>query len=93
MKAEITRLSSKGQLVIPARLRRALGLRSGEELTVEIGSPGERALIVRRRGLAEGEQLVARGYDWLEKKGTNLVEALHESRRRSRAREYRRRHT
>ncbi len=91
-KGETTRLSSKGQVVIPARIRRALGLRPGEELTVEMAPPGARALVLRRRGgRAEVEQLVARGYAWFEKKGIDLVEALHASRRRSRTREHRRR--
>jgi AbrB family looped-hinge helix DNA binding protein len=89
MKAETTRLSSKGQVVIPARLRRALGLRPGEELAVEMAPPGERALVLRRRGAAEVEHLLARGYEWFQEKGTDLVEALHESRHRARTQEHR----
>jgi AbrB family looped-hinge helix DNA binding protein len=84
---ETTRLSSKGQVVIPASIRRALGLRAGEELTVEI-APSHRAVVLRRRGPSEAEQLVARGYEWLEDNRVDLVEAFHESRRRARATEH-----
>jgi len=90
VKSATTRLSSKGQVVIPARLRDALGLRAGEELTVEVILP-EQALVLRRRGSSEVEQLVARGYRWFDEEDVDLVEALHESRRRARARERRRR--
>lgn len=87
-----TRLSSKGQVVIPARMRRALGWRPGEKLSVELGPNGERAVVLRGRSSDDMEALLARGYDWLERsRHHDMVEALHASRRRARARERRRR--
>jgi AbrB family looped-hinge helix DNA binding protein len=91
MTAATTRLSSKGQVVIPAHVRRALGWRPGEKLSVEVRPAGERALVLRGRSSDEVETTLARGYDWLERNGRDLVEAFHESRRRARARERRRR--
>ena len=68
-----TPLGSKGQVVIPARVRRALGWRAREKLSVEV------------------EAALVRGYDRLERSRRDLVEALHESRERARARERRHR--
>jgi len=86
-----TRLSSKGQVVIPAGIRRALGWQPGETLSVEIGPDGQRALVLRGRGTEETEAVLARGYDWLERSRHDPVDALHASRRRARLRERRRR--
>ena len=85
-----TRLSSKGQVVIPARVRHALGWRPGEKLSVEVPA-GERALIIRGQTPNEVEAVLERGYEWLERNKHDLVSSLHESRRRARARERRRR--
>ena len=86
-----TRLSSKGQVVIPVRVRRALGWRPGEELTVEVGPAGARTLVPRGRTAGEVETMLSGGYDWLERSRRDLVEALHQSRRNARIRERRRR--
>jgi len=86
-----THLSSRGQVVIPARVRRALGWRPGEKLSVEVGPAGARALVLRGRSSDEMEAALARGYDWFERSRRDLVEALHATRRRARARERRRR--
>ncbi len=91
MVPETTRLSSKGQVVIPARVRRALRLRPGETLSVEMGPRGERSLVLRGRSRNEIEPLLARGYAWLETSGADPVAALHKSRRTARARERQRR--
>ncbi|HEU5060343.1 MAG TPA: AbrB/MazE/SpoVT family DNA-binding domain-containing protein [Kofleriaceae bacterium] len=40
-RVQTVRLSSKGQVVIPARLRRALGLKTGQPLTIRQTGPGE----------------------------------------------------
>ena len=89
--AVTTRLSSKGQVVIPAAVRRELGWRPGETLSVEVGPAGARALVLRGRSADEIETTLSQGYDWLERGRRDLVEALNESRRRARARERRRR--
>jgi AbrB family looped-hinge helix DNA binding protein len=86
-----TRLSSKGQVVIPARLRRALGWRPGERLTVEVAPGKVRTLVLRGRTADEVEGMLSRGYDWFARSRRDLVAALHESRRRARAQERRRR--
>jgi AbrB family looped-hinge helix DNA binding protein len=89
--AVTTRLSSKGQVVIPVSARRALGWRSGETLAVEVKSGGDRALVLRARTPDDLEPMLAAGYAWLARQRRDLVAALHDSRRRSRARERRRR--
>jgi len=86
-----TRLSSKGQVVIPARVRRALGWRPGQPLSIEMAPDGARALVLRGHGADESEAVLARGYEWLERTGVDLVDALHAARQRARARERRRR--
>lgn len=88
-----TRLSSKGQVVIPAPVRRALGLQPGESLSVEMGPRGDRSFVVRGGGSGEIDALLARGYAWLKRSGADPVAALHRSRRASRAyeRQHRRR--
>lgn len=88
--ATVTRLSSKGQVVIPARVRRALGWRPGEKLSLEVGPAGARAVVLRRQTSDEVEAAISRGYDWLARNRRSLVEALHESRKLARARERRR---
>jgi AbrB family looped-hinge helix DNA binding protein len=40
-RATVVRLSSKGQLVIPASIRRQLGLKTGQALSVRTGSRRE----------------------------------------------------
>jgi AbrB family looped-hinge helix DNA binding protein len=86
-----TRLSSKGQVVIPAAVRDALGLSVGEVLTVELGAPGERTIVLRGAALSEIETRIAQGYVWLEQTGDDPVEAFHEARRQARLREHERR--
>jgi AbrB family looped-hinge helix DNA binding protein len=86
-----TRLSSKGQVVIPAAVRNALGLAAGEVLTVELGPPGERSLVLRGATMADIDARLERGYAWLEQGGDDPVEALHEARRQARRRERARR--
>lgn len=87
MRAGTTRLSSRGQVVIPAWMRQRLRLRVGEPLRVELGPPGERAVVLRGHDRREIEPLLERGYRWLETSGIDLVEALHDARRRARLRE------
>jgi AbrB family looped-hinge helix DNA binding protein len=89
--AATTRVSSKGQVVIPAAVRRQLGLRPGEELQVEIGSEVERTIVLRARPTRqELRRLLERWHRWFEERGVDPVEELHESRRRARIQEWQR---
>ncbi len=92
MASAITRVSSKGQVVIPVWARRQLGIEPGDELQVEIAARnGERTIILRATTTAEIERVLQKGYEWIEHSGENPVEALHESRRGARVQERRRR--
>jgi len=82
MDIETTRISSKGQVVIPARVRRKLKLEPGDELAVEIGPEGD-AILLRRSRPSEIQRRIEQGYRWLERSGVDPVESLHESRRRA----------
>jgi AbrB family looped-hinge helix DNA binding protein len=85
--SDVTRLSSRGQVVIPAAIRRRLRLTTGEALLVETGPPGERVIILRGQSRDEVRDRMTRAYSWFEQTGRDLVEELHESRRRARKRE------
>jgi AbrB family looped-hinge helix DNA binding protein len=87
MARDVTRLSSRGQVVIPAAIRRRLRLTAGEPLLVETGPPGERVVILRGQSRDEVRERVARACSWFERTGRDLVEELHESRRQARKRE------
>lgn len=91
MRPPVTRLSSKGQIVIPAPIRRRLGLSAGDELAVVVGPPGERSIVLRRPSGDEVQHRLEQGYRWLEKHGDDPVEALHAARGAARTREARRR--
>jgi len=91
MAGTATRVSSRGQVVIPIGIRRQLQLSTGDELAVEVSPPPERAIILRPRSRADVERSLRKGYAWLRENGYDPVEALHQSRRRERARERRRR--
>ncbi len=86
MRKDVTRLSSKGQVVIPAWIRREFGLTTGEELQVEPGPAGERSIVLRSSGKQEIERLLEKGYRWIESTGVDLVEDLHAARRKERER-------
>lgn len=86
-----TRVSSRGQVVIPVEIRRQLQLSTGDELSVEVSLAPERAIVLRPRSRAEVERSLKKGYAWLRENGYDPVDALHRSRRRERARERRRR--
>lgn len=67
LSVETTRLSSKGQLVIPKKFRDALNLESGEYLTVELK---DNQLVLRKLSL--GEIIQEAEEDW-EKGNTSLL--------------------
>ena len=88
MGAPTTRLSSKGQVVIPASVRRRLGLIAGELLSIDVAAPPERAVTLRAALTPkQTEALLEKGYAWFEKTNRDLVEELHEARRIARVRE------
>ena len=49
----VTRLSSKGQVVLPKAVREALGLKAGDELLVEVEGNAIRLVPRRKRSLSE----------------------------------------
>jgi bifunctional DNA-binding transcriptional regulator/antitoxin component of YhaV-PrlF toxin-antitoxin module len=77
--------------VIPAEVRRQLQISTGDEMTVEVGPPPERAIVLRLRSEADVDRLLEKGWDWLRAKGYDPVKALHRSRLRERSHERRRR--
>jgi AbrB family looped-hinge helix DNA binding protein len=89
--SDTTRLSSKGQVVIPAWVRRRLNLASGDELRVEIASARERTIVLRGTNRQQVERAIRKAHQWLETSGDDPVAALHEARQKARERERRRR--
>ena len=82
----VVRLSSKGQLVIPASVRRKLGFKTGQALAIRttrreiVLSPAEDD----SRGL---ESMLAQARSWAPGQERDLVAELHDRRRRERVRE------
>lgn len=75
--------------MIPAAIRRRLNLATGDVLQVEERPNGE---IVLRAGSREAAlRQLAKGHDWFLKTGRDLVDELHQARRRERQREQSRR--
>ena len=91
MRTDATRLSSKGQVVIPAWIRRELDLSPGELLQVDLRREGRGEIVLRPGSTTEVEGLLRKGYEWIEAAGVDLVEELHEARRKERLRERRER--
>ena len=85
--ATVVRLSSKGQLVIPAALRRKLGLKTGQALAVRTGAHREIVLSPAEADSQGVEAMLRRARSWGEARRHDLVEELHQRRRRERERE------
>ena len=81
----ITRVSSKGQVVIPAALRRRLDLKTGQPLTVRAGKGDEIILVPLDREVDAVDDMLRRLRAAATAVGRDLVEELHERRRRERA--------
>ncbi len=90
-KDQTVRISSKGQIVIPVSVRRAMGLSLGGELRVRLESPRRLVLTVPEYDDTELRRIFERSREWTRKTGRDLVEELHERRRRERAVEAKRR--
>ena len=84
--AQVVQLSSKGQLVIPASLRRKLGLKTGQALAVRTG-PHREIVLSPVEADAQGlEVMLRRARSWAAGRRRDLVEELHARRRRERER-------
>ena len=70
------KMNSSGRVVIPVKVRRALGLRSGEELIFDIGDD-EFTVTTMRARIARAQKLVRKQI----KQGTSLVDELIAERR------------
>jgi len=86
-RASVVRLSSKGQVVIPASVRRQLRLKAGQTLAVRTGRGRQVVLLPVGDGAPDVEEMLRRARAWVSRTGRDLVEELHERRRRERARE------
>jgi AbrB family looped-hinge helix DNA binding protein len=83
----VVRLSSKGQLVIPAALRRRLGLKTGQALAVREGADREIVITPAETDSQALEKALRRARSWTAGRRRDLVEELHRRRRRERERE------
>ena len=84
MKAEVVRVGANGRIVIPAAVRRALGVDAGDALLLRVVD-GELRLLPRRRAVRMAQALVARHVP----RERSLVEALLKTRREEVARDRR----
>ncbi|MHB8873114.1 MAG: AbrB/MazE/SpoVT family DNA-binding domain-containing protein [Myxococcaceae bacterium] len=85
-------MSSKGQVVIPAYIRRELGLKTGRVLRLTRTSPREIVLSVPEERPVSREaldEMLKRSRAW--KGDEDLVEKLHQMRQKEREEEVRRR--
>ena len=87
MRTGRTRLSSKGQVVLPAWVRQHLLLREGDEMTVEIDPLDAGTIVLRLDRLGDVEQVLEQGAKWLTTSKRDLVGELHAARRKERLRE------
>jgi len=83
----VVRLSSKGQLVIPAPLRRKLGLKTGQVLAVRTGAHREIVFSPAETDSQSLEMMLRQARSWVAAHRRDLVEELHQRRRRERERE------
>lgn len=85
--ATIIRLSSKGQLVIPAALRRKLGLKPGQALAVRSGAGREIVLSPAEADEKGVKAMLRQARSWAPRRRRDLVEELHQRRERERRRD------
>jgi AbrB family looped-hinge helix DNA binding protein len=83
----IVHLSSKGQLVIPSALRKSLGLKAGQALAVRSGARREIVLSPAEADEQGVDTMLRRARSWVPDRRRDLVEELHQRRRRERERE------
>ena len=85
-RANLVTLSSKGQLVIPAALRRRLGLTTGQTLSVRSGNGREIVLLPAADEPVEVDAMLQRARSWCANADRDLVDELHARRRHERDR-------
>ena len=83
----VVHLSSKGQLVIPASLRRKLNLKTGQALRVRSGAHREIVFSPAEADSQSLEVMLRQARSWVAASRRDLVEELHQRRRRERERE------
>jgi len=86
--ARVVRISSKGQIVIPAEVRRRSGLRAGDALVVRPGAGREIVFTPVDDSSRDLDQMLreARAWfsSWMKKTGRDPLDELHARRRRER---------
>lgn len=86
-RVEVVRLSSKGQIVIPARMRRVLGIERGQSLRMRLEGDRQIVLSAADAEPAEVEAGRAKLERWVADTGRDPVGELHARRRRERTRD------
>ena len=89
----LVHLSTKGQVVIPLSLRRRLGLRAGQKLSVRTSPRGEIVLTPTELDDEALADMLARAGRWAAAQGRDFVAELHARRAKERKREARERAT
>jgi AbrB family looped-hinge helix DNA binding protein len=82
IKQRTTKIDRHGRIVIPAEYRRALGMREGDEVTVQLDGGAVR-ILTRSEAIRRAQELVTRRVG----KKRSLVEELAADRRAEAARE------
>jgi AbrB family looped-hinge helix DNA binding protein len=83
-RTDTVRISSKGQVVIPARLRRALGLKTGQTLTIRQTGPSS-ATLSRSDDRDQIDDMLARVRRFAAGQEFDPIEELHRRRTRERS--------
>lgn len=72
------KITSKGQITLPARLRRELGLRPGDRLDFVANAKGRYELVARKKTLADLRGIIP--YDGPLLSDDDIVRMVHEAR-------------
>lgn len=72
------KITSKGQITLPARLRKELGLKSGDRIDFVPNSKGRYELVARRKTLADLRGIIP--YDGPPLSDDDIVRMVHEAR-------------
>jgi len=83
---DVVKVSSKGQIVIPKRVRKMFGLRTGERLLLAIGKD---ELLLRKLGTVSLEEISRKTSQIIEKEGIDVDDLVEEAMVRARKKEKR----